>query len=42
MLAYLELALREAVPLAALHAALAAAARAEQTPLIGEASPSAQ
>ena len=35
---YLELALREAIPLATLDAELAAAARAEQTRLIGEAS----
>jgi predicted nucleic acid-binding protein len=35
---YLELALREAVPLATLDADLAAAARAEQAPLLGEAS----
>ena len=34
---YLELALREALPLATLDAGLAAAARAEQTPLVGEA-----
>jgi predicted nucleic acid-binding protein len=33
---YLELALREAVPLATMDAALAAAARAEQAPLVGE------
>jgi predicted nucleic acid-binding protein len=34
---YLELALREAVPLATLDSALAAAARAEHVPLIGKA-----
>jgi predicted nucleic acid-binding protein len=33
--AYLELAVREALPLATLYEALAIAARAEQVPLIG-------
>jgi predicted nucleic acid-binding protein len=35
--AYLELALREALPLATLDEALAAAARAEGVPLVGSA-----
>ncbi len=34
--AYLDLMVREAVPLATLNAALASAARAESVPIIGE------